>query len=177
MRGDYIKIDSSMRKFQGTWLRGLGTKNRRRYRDTVELLTRYDTIRRMNPEVNAAVTTAMLANKHGDWARQRGLACGLRSLQNYRMRVDGGSRRFDGNCDLRGGHDRSSVELDGPSIRRRARALGLTIADLASKVGCSSGTIAKTRRGKRIGIDFALRIKELLGLAPGRRPSPATGGR
>ena len=75
LRAAYIKADTATRQLQRLLIERLDTKSRDRYWDTVELLARYDSIRLINPELNAADAAAMLRKRHGAWARGRRLSC------------------------------------------------------------------------------------------------------
>lgn len=52
---------------------------------------------------------------------------------------------------------------DGPEIKRRRVALGLTTAELAARTGCAPQTVRQTERGLRLSDVLASRIAKALG--------------
>lgn len=76
--------------------------HRQRFADTQELLRREREIANEMPRATARQRAKVLKERHGEWARMRGLKCDYTSLNNYRHRINPVSPRFDGNRDGRG---------------------------------------------------------------------------
>lgn len=77
-------------------------RDRQRFLDTHELLKRFDELRATYPKLSEKKVVVLFEQQNGQWAKEQGLSCNLRTIRDYRRRVRSTSDSFDGNSDRRG---------------------------------------------------------------------------
>ena len=98
---------------------GRNPRDVKRYRDTVTLLRRVEAFVQKHRNKRAAVIWAMVEERFGEWARERGLRVSRRTLIRYARRIDSRRLGFDGNRDGRGNPGRSKGRRCSPEAWRR----------------------------------------------------------